>query len=593
MSAALKMPQRSLWSLPIGVLISLLGCAGILIWHTGQYNFITDDAYISFVYARNFAEHGALVFNPGAPPVEGYTNFLWTLLLGITMLSGVPPEISSRILALGFALTTLVIAAKWSRYLLLPTRASSADGATNGDPNGKRDNVGDAVGPAWWSVLAAGFLALSASFACWTSGGLETQMFTCWLALALSNYARADDEPARLPRTGIYLALAAMTRPEGLLVTAVIGLHRLGANLVRERRLLPNRHEWGCLLLFLLLWAPWYGWRWWYYGYPFPNTYYVKAAGTPPPGYRQQLWQSGAYYVGRFARHSLILYALPLVAVGACAPGPGWRRRLSFASWALPLAAVYVLYTASVGGDFMGLYRFVMPVLLLAAVASTVGLATIGHHLAKWIVRLQGQPQEHSRGRHRRSWPRRLVPALLAVAALVAHGQDQIRLTVESLRWGNFASDRGIDTPAFLRIYTADRAAIGAHMQECFRDDDFSIVGGAGAQPYYGRMRAVDVFGLVSSDIAHGVQPTNPRAGHNKWAPDRLLLSFDPTFVFSCYAIHARADAARFNCQTSFWLRNGYEKVTLHIPTLKQSGQYYSFFKKKERDFQCPGLVEQ
>ena len=30
---------------------------------------------------------------------------------------------------------------------------------------------------------------------------------------------------------------------------------------------------------FLGLWGPWFAWRWWYYGWPFPNTYYVKASG--------------------------------------------------------------------------------------------------------------------------------------------------------------------------------------------------------------------------------------------------------------------------------------------------------------------------
>ncbi len=49
----------------------------------------------------------------------------------------------------------------------------------------------------------------------------------------------------------------------------------------------------------------WFAWRWWYYGYPFPNTYYVKAAGEPPPGYRSKLMQNGLYYVWQWARQRL------------------------------------------------------------------------------------------------------------------------------------------------------------------------------------------------------------------------------------------------------------------------------------------------
>ena len=60
----------------------LLLAAAALVAHSLVFNFVTDDAFISFVYSRNLAEHGKLVFNLGEHPVEGYTNFLWTVLLG-------------------------------------------------------------------------------------------------------------------------------------------------------------------------------------------------------------------------------------------------------------------------------------------------------------------------------------------------------------------------------------------------------------------------------------------------------------------------------------------------------------------------------
>src|ERR1043166_1840664 len=87
----------------------LLGAAAVvLVGHALAYNFVTDDAYISFVFSRNFAEHGQLVFNLGQP-VEGYTNFLWTFVLGLGMLVGVPPEGASRVLGIACALATLYV----------------------------------------------------------------------------------------------------------------------------------------------------------------------------------------------------------------------------------------------------------------------------------------------------------------------------------------------------------------------------------------------------------------------------------------------------------------------------------------------------
>ena len=56
--------------------------AAVLLPHAHLFDFVTDDAFISFRYARNLALHGQLVFNLGER-VEGYTNFLWTVILAL------------------------------------------------------------------------------------------------------------------------------------------------------------------------------------------------------------------------------------------------------------------------------------------------------------------------------------------------------------------------------------------------------------------------------------------------------------------------------------------------------------------------------
>src|SRR3954470_13779250 len=87
----------------------LLGIAAIvLVAHSLVYNFVTDDAYISFVFSRNLAEHGQLAFNVGQP-VEGYTNFLWTAILGVLMMLGARPEVTSLILGAACAVGTLYV----------------------------------------------------------------------------------------------------------------------------------------------------------------------------------------------------------------------------------------------------------------------------------------------------------------------------------------------------------------------------------------------------------------------------------------------------------------------------------------------------
>lgn len=573
----------------------LLGIAGIgLVVHSLQYDFVTDDAYISFVYSRNLAEHGELSFNLG-DPVEGYTNFLWTVILGLLMLVGASPEITSRVLGTVCALVTLWLVVRIVERAL-----------------GRHSP---------WAGVAPMFLAGSSGFACWSSGGLETQLFTMLVTGALEAVVAATQTPRALRRAGWLLALAAMTRPEGPLIALLFGAAWIAHRVVARTRAMRMtiEHELATSIWFLALWAPWFAWRWWYYGHPFPNTYYVKASGPwSDDAFPGQMIGHGFYYIRVWLEQTGALYVLPLAVFGLSARRRSPRFVLVLAC-ALTLV-VYSAYAISVGGDFMGLHRFIMPLFVLVAIAVVLGLerlttslspatfpswlvvATLAFGAALWVVTTAKLRQPilvasaaggavaiafwlvHV------SWPRAVI-GTIGVAMLGVFIHAQVLLTARSLDPKNTRADRDIiDTPAFLIVYTEDRAKIGRAMESCFRPDDFSIVGGAGAQPYFARMRGIDVFGLVSSKIAHESPRTRARAGHTKWGSEDLLASYDPTFVFSCYEIHRTAAQPQLGCAT-YWRRKGFELVTMKIEGLEQRGEYYTFLVKKTRNFRCPGRV--
>ena len=71
---------------------------------------LQDDAYISFRYARNLAQGNGLVFNAGER-VEGYTNFLWTVLFTPAELVGLDPALVA--IVLGVVFTALLIHSTW------------------------------------------------------------------------------------------------------------------------------------------------------------------------------------------------------------------------------------------------------------------------------------------------------------------------------------------------------------------------------------------------------------------------------------------------------------------------------------------------
>lgn len=521
----------------------LLGLSAVvLVFHSLAYDFVTDDAYISFVYARNLAQHGELTFNLGSP-VEGYTNFLWTVVLAGFMAVGVAPEISSRVLGTLCAVATLYVVFRITDRAL-----------------GRR---------TVWANVPPMLLAMSSGFACWSSGGLETQLFTLLCAIAIDAVVAAETDARAMWRAAVALALAAMTRPEGLLVAAVLAAARLAANAFARRWF--TRSDLIAIAVFLVVWEPWFIWRWRTYGYPFPNTYYVKAAGPwTDPAMARQLWENGAYYVWLWLAQTGLVFALPLAAVGLIAAKPR-TPRFVVTSACGGLSIAYLGYAVTVGGDFMGLHRFIMPVFICAALAVVLGM--------QWLIcRLPTRWSTNT--------------AMVAGTALcAAFGNTQLDLTLESTKScanRHCPNDRGIDSPAFLAIYTADRAALGRALAGCIKPSDFSIVGGAGAQPYYAALRAVDAFGLVSERIAHESPRSNPRAGHTKWGSDALLASYDPTFVFSCYQIHRTPQAPPLPCDVEGWKRRGYEAVTVRVPELREKGQYYTFLAKTSRAFQCP-----
>lgn len=66
-------------SVMVIVLVFLLG-----FYDTISKSWTSDDAFISFRYARNLVEGKGLVYNAGER-VEGFSNFLWTMLIALGM----------------------------------------------------------------------------------------------------------------------------------------------------------------------------------------------------------------------------------------------------------------------------------------------------------------------------------------------------------------------------------------------------------------------------------------------------------------------------------------------------------------------------
>ncbi|HEY0705659.1 MAG TPA: hypothetical protein VGG33_02625, partial [Polyangia bacterium] len=411
---------------------SVLVATAVLLPHALLFDFVNDDAYISFRYAQNLARHGELVFNLGER-VEGFTNFLWTVLLAGGIKLGVSPVVSSRFLGVAFAIGTLAVTVRLSLRL-------------------------DAERPSPFHALAPLGLACTGAFACWATGGLETQLFTFRVLLGVERLL-AEINSGRGFASGAIFALAAMTRPEGIFLFGLTVGFRLLRNLLTERRWRPHPHDIASVLAFVAIFFPYFVGRWRYFGWPFPNTFYVKAAGG------QGTIALGLFYVRRFIEdHNVLLLGLLVFA--------GWpsitdRRRRDLFWLATMVMAAFAVYVVKVGGDFMGMWRFVLPVMPLGAIVVQEAVRRIGRRLTPLVPRPA------------------LAAALLAFAGAFIAGRIKV-----SQAGAMVGSEQGIDSPGYLKHYVEERIPVGVWLGQHARPSDLASVGGAGVIPYYSGLRS-------------------------------------------------------------------------------------------------------
>jgi arabinofuranosyltransferase len=280
-----------------------VGVALALFWGWHVFWFLTDDAYIAFRYVSNSIFGYGYVWNP-APfrPVEGYTSFLWVVLLdGIWRVFRIEPPDAANPLALAFAALTLGLGARMMLTMRLNHRL------------------------ARHRVLLLGLVGLGVvtnrTFLTWASSGLETAMFNflliAWVVscLLLPVYSRGWTFATSSLATLVYLA-----RPDGLLV-ALVTVFLFGCACY-ARSYQGKLTATDLLAVLPLLGIPLHLlWRLRFYGATLPNTYYAKAI----PG---RVWvDSGVRYVGSFLiEYSFWLWFVPLIGLTTIAFGRSVRR---------------------------------------------------------------------------------------------------------------------------------------------------------------------------------------------------------------------------------------------------------------------------
>jgi len=280
--------------------------------------FTVDDAFITFRYVRQWTHGNGLVYNI-AERVEGYSNFLWILLLTPFEFLGIELVLAAKGLGVLLSLLTLLIVWRFARRFSVPD-------------------------------IAPLLLAASGPFAAWSVGGLETPLFT--FLLVASGYTLVREEDAGTGwLSGILFGLLALVRPEGLLFALVAVTFRAWRLFQSGDR--PRCQDWLRVVALIGLVVPYFLWRLTYYGYPLPNTVYAKSLRLHPRALLE-----GVFYLYRsfVAAGGFFFVTLPLVFALARSEHP------FFVDYMTASVVAYAIFIVLGGGDWMPMQRFMVHV---------------------------------------------------------------------------------------------------------------------------------------------------------------------------------------------------------------------------------------
>ncbi len=424
-------------------LILLVLAVFMFLYYLWQFfPFTVDDAFITFRYSRNLADGFGPTFNPGGPPVEGYTSFTWMILMAIPHLLKLNPVVFSKIAGVIFTLGFLILAFKFTHFLC--------------DFLDRKSRI---LPASVMVTLLATFYATSAH----AVAGMETAMFSFLVLLLFHQSARYIDNPTPRTAYGITLAaiLAGLTRPEGNIIAII--------DLIVVTVLIPKDKRIGLLkaiaLGYLLPGVIYYIWRYAYYGLPLPLPAYVKIVTGDSGNFH------GIRDVVKFIRVIGIFYGIPII-IGFFGAG----KKL------LPgiIASVMVLVLFIVPYHTMSyIFRYLYPIVPMFFIIAALGTGVVLKRLGKWKPGGAGL----------------VTGSIIVLVVSLGIGM----LLVPNARLSIF------DKQNYAYSLGECHIRLARHLGNYEKPDGKPILAcaDAGAIPYYSDWESIDTIGLNSAEISY------------------------------------------------------------------------------------------
>ncbi len=462
-----------------------------------------DDAFISLRYAANWAGGAGLCFNPGER-VEGYTNFLLVAIETVALWCGADGvRVMTLVGRLSLACIGGVVAA-FAVTHLFPRRTLVA-------------------------IAAGTAVALNPVLICWANSGMESCLYALLILISTVILVKADKIDRDWTSAGL-LALASMARPEAAallpVMSAVVYLKRRSIRAVTVY-----------VSVFLAGFGVYFVCRAWYFGYPFPNTFYSKL------DYGSILLvKRGLLYVWDFIRAAPLLVILLLLALMLLAKAERWVRCFMLvAAWQM----LIVIYE---GGDHFAMFRFMVPILPLACL---VAFYPCVHGIRRYD----------------------LSPAVATTATLLTLGAIVLSGITVSRQTQRTDDDPGTQLDQFIGecAHARDWAVMGRWFHQHAPADASLCCVAIGAVGYYSGLKIIDPHGIVDETIAHKrTKLGRGYAGHEKFDVEYTVARRPGYFLL----VHVFTPRAVPEGALNLMVWGAFNKALLREPSLQEEYRY-------------------
>ncbi|MDF1798351.1 MAG: hypothetical protein P1V81_04175 [Planctomycetota bacterium] len=451
----------------------------------GRFWFLCDDAYILFRYARNLARGDGLDFNPSSgTPVEGFSEFLWTLLLAIPEALGLAtPVLAPVVTSLGSFALLWVLLAFGRRVLGLGT-----------------------IG----LVAAALFFGSLPTVGVWSSGGLSTSLSALLIFLTYRSLFGQAPTARTGWAAGTWGALACLMRADGPYWIGILLVLFLASGQIGSERRAPGATRQvlaRAALVLLLVGGAFLAWRYLTFGDVVPNTARAKVGMTALS------LERGAKYLGHY--WAILPATLCVFAFGLARLVADRERGFTPSGVATLMVAATFAYAVLVGGDFMTMGRFFFTA-------------------APFLALLFGDLVQRAWGRSA-LFASALAGVLLVTSVLPAFDRYATPPALREALWFRWSEKQYSTEYGFwygMGARAEEWSLLGRALAHVTSPGESLVLGGIGAVGYHCELTILDRHGLVNAEVLEASQPASRRRspGHDRAVPIEFFSRYEPTY---------------------------------------------------------------